>query len=55
MKTKYIRIDGQTSMDKRHVLIKEFQNNEDIRIAILSITSSSLGVNLTAASHVIFA
>eukprot|EP00347_Sterkiella_histriomuscorum_P020832 403336296 len=52
---KYIRIDGTTPTDIRHDLVREFQEDESVRVALLSITSSSQGITLTAASTVIFA
>ena len=51
----YMRIDGQTSGDKRHANVKKFQCDDDCRIAICSITAASLGVTMTAASTVVFA
>jgi len=54
-KTKYIRIDGNTSTDKRQLLVDKFQNEEGIRIAILSITAAGTGLTLTAATSVVFA
>lgn len=51
----YIRIDGKIDANKRHDRVKEFQNNDNIRIAVLSITACSQGLTLTAASTVVFA
>ncbi|KAF4744356.1 hypothetical protein FOZ63_021161, partial [Perkinsus olseni] len=50
-----IRIDGQTPQTKRPELVKRFQEDEDIRVAVLSITACSEGLTLTAASVVVFA
>ncbi|KAF4689382.1 hypothetical protein FOZ60_001715 [Perkinsus olseni] len=50
-----IRIDGQTPQTKRPELVKKFQEDEDIRVAVLSITACSEGLTLTAASVVVFA
>ncbi|CAO3596063.1 unnamed protein product [Absidia cylindrospora] len=55
----YIRIDGTTKQTDRHKLCLRFQSSEQedtsIRIAILSITASSVGLNFQEANTVIFA
>jgi len=51
----YIRIDGKTSNENRPPLIKKFQENPDVRVAVLSITACGQGLTLTAASIVVFA
>lgn len=55
MKLKYIRIDGQVPTKKRYDLVKSFQEDEEVKVAILSLTAAGLGLTLTAASKVIFA
>ncbi|CAD2095838.1 DNA helicase, putative [Plasmodium vinckei lentum] len=50
----FIRVDGLTPIDKREIYIKNFQSDEKIRIAILSITACGVGLNLTAANTVVF-
>ncbi|KAF4722883.1 hypothetical protein FOZ62_003193 [Perkinsus olseni] len=50
-----IRIDGQTPQTKRPELVKKFQEDDNIRVAVLSITACSEGLTLTAASVVVFA
>ena len=52
---RFIRIDGRTSSEARTVYVEQFQTKEEIRLAILSITSANAGINLTAASTVVFA
>ncbi|ELA42275.1 uncharacterized protein VICG_00675 [Vittaforma corneae ATCC 50505] len=52
---KYIRIDGATQSTKRQNLVDMFQNDENIRIAILSLTACSTGLTLTSGKAVIFA
>lgn len=52
---KYIRIDGQTAQRERGVLCERFQNEDDVLVAILSITAAGVGITLTAASCVVFA
>lgn len=37
----YIRIDGSVKPEIRNERVKEFQSNENIRVAILSITACS--------------
>ncbi|TVU37669.1 hypothetical protein EJB05_10996 [Eragrostis curvula] len=54
-KVKCIRIDGQTPTTTRQSLVTDFQNNDDIRAAVLSIKAGGVGLTLTAASTVIFA
>lgn len=51
----HIRIDGATSGHHRHDLVKNFQSDPNCRVAVLSITAAGTGINLTAASLVIFA
>ncbi len=54
-KVSYIRIDGQTDVQERDVLRRKFQEDEKCRVAVLSIRAAGTGLNLTAASTVIFA
>ena len=50
-----IRIDGSTDPQDRKVLCDTFQQDDNCRIAVLSITACSTGLTLTAASVVVFA
>lgn len=50
-----IRIDGKTPSHQRTALCDQFQNNENVRVAVLSITAAGVGITLTAASVVVFA
>lgn len=50
----FIKVDGSTAMDKREEYIKKFQNDETVKIALLSITACGTGLNLTAANTVVF-
>ncbi|CAD8180757.1 unnamed protein product [Paramecium pentaurelia] len=50
----YMRIDGNVGIEQRHLNVQMFQNNDDIRIAILSVTSANYGITLTAASTIVF-
>lgn len=51
----YIRIDGSTPPSSRQTLVTQFQDREDIKVAVLAIRAAGIGVTLTAASTVIFA
>lgn len=52
---KYVRIDGRTGAEQRGFFCDRFQDKDDVRIAILSITAANAGINLTATSLVVFA
>lgn len=51
----YIRIDGAVKSEDRKRLCDKFQNNDDCKVAVLSITAANAGITLTAASLVMFA
>ena len=42
-------------MESRHELCTKFQTEEDVRVAVLSITAASTGLTLTRANLVVFA
>ena len=50
-----IRIDGDTPVPKRQVLVDKFQNDPTVDIALLSIKAAGVGLTLTAANIVLFA
>lgn len=52
---KFIRIDGSVPNSARHKLVTEFQNDEEVQVALLSLTACSTGLTLTAAKAVVFA
>eukprot|EP00747_Dinoflagellata_sp_TGD_P058283 gnl/TRDRNA2_/TRDRNA2_151050_c0_seq1.p1 gnl/TRDRNA2_/TRDRNA2_151050_c0~~gnl/TRDRNA2_/TRDRNA2_151050_c0_seq1.p1 ORF type:complete len:274 (-),score=57.18 gnl/TRDRNA2_/TRDRNA2_151050_c0_seq1:164-985(-) len=54
-KVRFIRIDGGTGGKRREELVKEFQNCEQVRVALLSITACGQGFNLQCCSTVVFA
>lgn len=54
-KVKFIKIDGSVLSSYRHRLVKDFQNNNDVTVALLSITACSTGLTLTSGKLVIFA
>ena len=51
----HIRIDGSTPATDRSRLVNSFQDDDDMRVAILSIKAAGVGLTLTAASTVVFA
>ncbi|MCO5567655.1 hypothetical protein L7F22_021349 [Adiantum nelumboides] len=51
----YIRIDGSTEASLRQGLVKKFQETDNVKAAVLGIRAAGVGLNLTAASTVIFA
>ena len=51
----YIRVDGRVELQNRYKAVKKFQSEPEWWIAILSLTASSQGITLTAASTVVFA
>ncbi len=40
-KVPYIRIDGKVNVDERHRRVTSFQNDDNIRVALLSIMAAS--------------
>ncbi|XP_060081169.1 SWI/SNF-related matrix-associated actin-dependent regulator of chromatin subfamily A-like protein 1 isoform X2 [Ylistrum balloti] len=54
VKQQYIRIDGKTSAEQRNYFCKKFQENDDYRVAVLSIMAANAGLNLSAANLVVF-
>lgn len=54
-KVRHIRIDGGVSAQHRFDQVKQFQEDPDTRVAVLSITAAGVGLTLTAASIVMFA
>ena len=52
---KFMRIDGSTAPETRQRNVDNFQNDSEMRCALLSIRAASTGLTLTAASSVIFA
>lgn len=51
----YIRIDGKVTPKDRNKFVQDFQHNNQTRVAVLSISTCSQGLTLTAASTVVFA
>lgn len=55
LSARYIRIDGKTPQGQRAGLVQQFQQDEAVRVALLSITACGQGLTLTAAHTVVFA
>ncbi|XP_058804716.1 SWI/SNF-related matrix-associated actin-dependent regulator of chromatin subfamily A-like protein 1 [Phymastichus coffea] len=51
----FIRIDGKTNAEQRKYFVDTFQQNEDVLVAVLSITAANAGITMTAARLVLFA
>ena len=54
-RVKYIKIIGETPAGERHAQVKRFQQDEAVRVAVLSVTAAGQGITLTAATSVVFA
>lgn len=50
---KFLRLDGQTSVDTRQDLIDKFYDDDAIPVFLLSTKAGGFGINLVAANHVI--
>jgi non-specific serine/threonine protein kinase len=48
----YAYFDGSSSATERETAIREFQNNEDCRVFLISLKAGGVGLNLTAADYV---
>jgi len=46
-------LHGETEVKKRHGLVRQFQEDEEVPFFVLSLKAGGAGLNLTAASHVI--
>lgn len=54
-KVNFIKMDGSVITSHRQRLVNEFQNNDNVRVALLSVTACNTGLTLTAAKLVVFA
>lgn len=50
----FLRIDGKVTGDKRQRIVNRFQNDSSITIMLLTTGAGGVGLNLTAATRVIF-
>ena len=48
----FVYFDGSTSAADREKAVQEFQNNDEIRVFVISLKAGGVGLNLTAASYV---
>jgi SNF2 family DNA or RNA helicase len=48
----YCYLDGQTSLAERERQVQKFQENEDVRVFLISLKAGGTGLNLTAADYV---
>ncbi len=51
-KIKYEYLDGKSSKKKREASVNNFQDNDDIRVFLISLKAGGTGLNLTAADYV---
>ena len=51
-KIKYEYLDGKSSKKAREASVNNFQDNEDIRVFLISLKAGGTGLNLTAADYV---
>lgn len=49
----YSRLDGKTKTSLRAAIVKEFNNNPDIFVCLVSTKAGALGLNFTGANVVI--
>ncbi|OLN95564.1 DNA repair and recombination protein RAD26 [Colletotrichum chlorophyti] len=50
---KYLRMDGDTPIEKRQAMIDQFNNDSDVHVFLLTTRTGGLGINLTGASRII--
>lgn len=53
-KIKYCSIYGDIKIDDRGVIVKEFQNNPDVKVFLAQIDTAGLGITLTAADTCVY-
>ncbi len=54
-KIKVVTLSGQDKMDARQKSVDRFQNDEDVKVFVGNIKAGGVGLNLTAASIIMFA
>jgi len=50
----YVSLEGRMTPKRREKSIEEFQTNPDVRVFVMTTKTASVGITLTAGSHVIF-
>ena len=53
-KIKYCSIYGDIKIDDRGAIVKEFQNNPDVKVFLAQIDTAGLGITLTAADTCVY-
>ncbi|KAL4428086.1 hypothetical protein ABPG75_002175 [Micractinium tetrahymenae] len=51
----YVRIDGGTDPEDRHMAVRRFRSDASVRVALLSVTAAGVGLDFSSASVVVFA
>ena len=51
---RYVRIDGQTPFEQRKKAIKDFSTKPGVKLALLSLLATGVGLNLVSANNVYF-
>jgi SWI/SNF-related matrix-associated actin-dependent regulator of chromatin subfamily A-like protein 1 len=54
-KVNFIKMDGSVPTSHRHKMVQEYQNNDNVRVALLSVTACNTGLTLTSGKLVVFA
>jgi hypothetical protein len=54
-KVRYAYLTGSMSQAKRSKMIDTFQNDDEVHVFLLSLRSGAVGIDLTAASNIVFA
>ena len=54
MHIQHVTFDGRIKQKDRHALVEEFQNNPECKVFVGQIRTGGMGLNLTAASYVIY-
>ncbi|GAU35011.1 hypothetical protein TSUD_103340 [Trifolium subterraneum] len=50
-KISFVRLDGTLSLQQREKVIKQFSEDSDIQVLLMSLKAGGVGINLTAASN----
>lgn len=50
----FVSIEGRMTPKRRKKSIEQFQNNPDVRVFVMTTKTASVGITLTAGSHVVF-
>ncbi|MCH88000.1 SWI/SNF-related matrix-associated actin-dependent regulator of chromatin subfamily A member 3-like 2-like, partial [Trifolium medium] len=50
-KISFVRLDGTLNLQQREKVIKQFSEDSDIQVLLMSLKAGGVGINLTAASN----